>query len=232
LKRETSELLSRRAPPVLMWILVGVIMASPLADAHPRIGAFVALVVLLCVLTGASFARNKRNAVLVGIPLAGIWFAIRMMGEFGGARYPYDHAAHFVGIALSCTILWALLGRLQTTQKVTSSVIAEAAIVYLTIAIAFAQLYWILGESVADCFRPPIANSSGTTYLYFSLVTITGVGYGGIVPVNPYVRLIAAFENMTGLFYIAIVVAKLVSSYRVPFEIRDSGYAENDEQST
>jgi hypothetical protein len=232
LTKNFTAFLNRRGALVLMWILVGVIMASPLADAHRRIGAFVAVVVLVSVLAGASFAGNKRSTLLVGIPLAGIWFAARLMEEFGDGKHPYDHAAHFVGIGLSSTVLWALLGRLQTTQRVTSSVIAESVIVYLTIAIAFSQLYWILGETLPNCFRPPIADTSDTTYLYFSLVTITGVGYGGIVPVNPYVRLIAAFENMTGIFYIAIVVAKLVSSYRLPFEPRDSGYAENDEQST
>ena len=31
---------------------------------------------------------------------------------------------------------------------------------------------------------------------------------------NPYVRLIAALENMIGIFYIAVIVARLVSSYR------------------
>jgi hypothetical protein len=38
------------------------------------------------------------------------------------------------------------------------------------------------------------------TLLYFSVITLSGVSYGGIIPVNPYVRLIAALENMIGIF--------------------------------
>ncbi len=53
-----------------------------------------------------------------------------------------------------------------------------------------------------------------STLLYFSLVTLTSVGYGGIAPLNPYVRMVAAFEGVAGIFYIAVVVARLVSSYR------------------
>ena len=53
------------------------------------------------------------------------------------------------------------------------------------------------------------------TLLYFSMITLSSVGYGGIVPVNPYVRLTAALESMIGIFYIAVVVARLVSSYRL-----------------
>jgi hypothetical protein len=45
-------------------------------------------------------------------------------------------------------------------------------------------------------------------------MTISGVGYGGILPINPYLRLIAALETMLGIFFVAVVVARLVSSYR------------------
>lgn len=44
------------------------------------------------------------------------------------------------------------------------------------------------------------------------MVTLTSVGYGGIVPANPYVRMVAAFEGISGIFFIG-VVARLVSSY-------------------
>jgi voltage-gated potassium channel len=46
------------------------------------------------------------------------------------------------------------------------------------------------------------------------MITLSSVGYGGILPLNPYVRLIAALESLIGIFYIAVVVARLVSSYR------------------
>ena len=46
------------------------------------------------------------------------------------------------------------------------------------------------------------------------MITLSSVGYGGIVPVNPYVRFVAALESMTGIFYVAVVVARFVSSYR------------------
>ena len=52
------------------------------------------------------------------------------------------------------------------------------------------------------------------TLLYFSMITLSSVGYGGIVPVNPYLRITAALESMIGIFYVAVVVARLVSAYR------------------
>jgi hypothetical protein len=50
--------------------------------------------------------------------------------------------------------------------------------------------------------------------LYFSLVTLTTVGYGDVVPLSGEARMLAALEAVTGVLYIAITVAILVSAYR------------------
>ena len=50
--------------------------------------------------------------------------------------------------------------------------------------------------------------------LYFSLVTLSTVGYGDIVPLNGEVRMLAALEGVAGVLYVAITVALLVSAYK------------------
>jgi hypothetical protein len=52
--------------------------------------------------------------------------------------------------------------------------------------------------------------------LYFSLVTLSTIGYGDVVPLHGEVRMLAALEGVTGVFYVAITVAILVSGYRRP----------------
>jgi hypothetical protein len=46
---------------------------------------------------------------------------------------------------------------------------------------------------------------------YFSFVTLTTVGYGDISPVTPATRTLAWIEAVTGQFYLAVIVAGLVS---------------------
>jgi hypothetical protein len=46
---------------------------------------------------------------------------------------------------------------------------------------------------------------------YFSFVTLTTVGYGDISPVSPATRTLAWVEAVTGQFYLAVIVAGLVS---------------------
>jgi len=54
----------------------------------------------------------------------------------------------------------------------------------------------------------------GSKFLYFSLATLTTLGYGDIVAVRPAARMLAALEAAAGVLYIAITVARLVASYQ------------------
>lgn len=53
----------------------------------------------------------------------------------------------------------------------------------------------------------------GFTALYFSLITLATVGYGDIVPVAGVVRMLAAIEAIVGIFYVALLISRLVSLY-------------------
>jgi hypothetical protein len=52
-----------------------------------------------------------------------------------------------------------------------------------------------------------------TQLSYFSFVTAASLGYGDILPKNPYVQMFAAIEVVIGQFYLATVIARLVSLY-------------------
>jgi hypothetical protein len=53
----------------------------------------------------------------------------------------------------------------------------------------------------------------GFDALYFSLITLTTVGYGYIAPVSGPARMLAMMEAVTGTMYMAVLVARLVSGY-------------------
>lgn len=216
-RTQLDRFLSRRGSLLLMWLLIAETLASPLADSYPHIGAAMGLIILLGVLAGARLSANKKIMIRVVLPLSGLWILARLLEGFYGGQHLYNLLSHSLGILLSCTILWAMSDRLHASQ-VTSSVIAEAIITYLIIAIAFSQLYWILNELGTHPFNQKVSATNSAEFLYFSMITLSSVGYGGIVPVNPFVRILAAFESMTGIFYVAIVVARLVSAYRLPQE--------------
>jgi hypothetical protein len=157
---------------------------------------------------------SRKIVRLAVLPITGVWLIARILEAFGDRTHWYTNLAPIAGLALSISILWAIFERFNSVPRLPRNAISEAFICYLVIAIAFSQLYWILGRFVANPFNQAIPESQSGTLLYFSMITLSSVGYGGIVPLNPYVRVVAALESMAGIFYVAVVVARLVSSYR------------------
>jgi voltage-gated potassium channel len=49
--------------------------------------------------------------------------------------------------------------------------------------------------------------------IYFSFITMTSTGYGDITPVLPVTRTLAYMQAITGTFYMAVLVAHLISAF-------------------
>jgi len=190
---------------------------SPAADYHPHLGAVLAGFIWLVIILAAVYLASHRFVRWVILPLAALWALARLLEAFGNPQHLYARLAPLAGLALSCALLWGIVERGHLVLRSPRTAVAEAFIAYLLITIAFAQLYWILNQAVEKPFNQLIPPYEISTLLYFSMVTISTVGYGGIAPVNPYVRMVAAFEGITGIFYVAVVVARLVASYRSSF---------------
>jgi Ion channel len=115
-----------------------------------------------------------------------------------------------------------LFSYLKNARSITNDHLYTAVSVYLMIGIMWCALY-----NVIDIVTPgSIVRSSGvlsdrsTDLLYFSLITLSTVGYGDIVAVHPEVRMLAALEAIVGVLYIAIMVSILVSAYKRPTDPR------------
>ena len=206
---------------IITGLLVMLMLASPLADRSPHLGGLVAVLIFVVLLAGANYIASQRLVWFGAVPLGGIWLITRLLEAFGNSHERYSHLSPIAGFALSCAILIALLGKFRTVSTVTGSVISEAFITYLVIAIAFSQLYWILDHFISNAFDQSIPAEHSSALLYFSMITLSGLGYSDLFPLADSVRLVAAFENTVGIFYIAVVVSRLVSSYHARTVIED-----------
>ncbi len=109
-----------------------------------------------------------------------------------------------------------LFSYLRNAHTVMSAHLYTAISIYLLLGMQWFAIY-----SAIDVFRPGSFLFNNATIadrqselLYFSLVTLSTVGYGDIVALNSEVRMIAALEGVTGVLYVAITVALLVSAYK------------------
>jgi hypothetical protein len=110
-----------------------------------------------------------------------------------------------------------LFSFLKGARAVLSAHLFTAVSIYLLLGLVWFALY-----SAIEVLYPGSILHSGNTamadrpseLLYFSLVTLTTIGYGDVVPLYPEVRLLAALEGITGVLYVAITVALLVGAYK------------------
>ena len=70
-----------------------------------------------------------------------------------------------------------------------------------------------------DAFKLPLPYATGTytantlqnNLIYFSFVTLTTLGYGDILAVHPFAKMLVILEALTGQLFPAILLARLVS---------------------
>jgi Ion channel len=105
---------------------------------------------------------------------------------------------------------------LSNSRSIRSPHLFTAASIYLLLGMQWFALYSAMDDFLPDAFQHAVAGATDhqAELLYFSLVTLSTVGYGDIVPLHGEVRMLAALEGITGVLYIAITVALLVSSYK------------------
>jgi hypothetical protein len=199
---------------IVMWALIVEMLISPFADSHPRAGAVLGLIGLATLLLAATTVRSTKIIRYTVGAAASLWIIARVLEAFGDSSRVYTQLAPVGGLLLSVSILVAIFEHFNSVPEVPRSAVGEAFICYLIMSIAYSQLYWILNRFLDKSFNVPIPHNESGTLLYFSMMTISGVGYGGLLPINPYVRIIASLETMTGIFFVAVVVARLVASYQ------------------
>jgi len=94
--------------------------------------------------------------------------------------------------------------------------IVGAVCVYLLLGVMWSIAYNVLEYLQPDSFKGLTELVSPTwnpDWIYFSFVTITTLGYGDITPLTQTARSLAVAEAIVGQFYIAVLVAGLVSAY-------------------
>ena len=119
------------------------------------------------------------------------------------------HVAFF-GWAIRVILVDVLLSR-----RVTGDTIFGAASVYMMLGVAGAYVFDLVLLLDKDAFLmhgQPIADGPETiqTFLYFSFVTLTTLGYGDITPQTSVGRLVSTVLAVFGQLYLTILVARLV----------------------
>jgi len=88
---------------------------------------------------------------------------------------------------------------------------------FVIILVVFTRIHGLIEALSPGSYHvdgPPLAERPDltliATFQYFSIITLTTVGFGDIVPVTAAARLATGFEAIAGQLYLAVVIATLV----------------------
>lgn len=88
--------------------------------------------------------------------------------------------------------------------------------VYLLVALLgaflFELMHYMFGASIVGDVELSTPDENFSDFIYFSLVSLTTVGFGEIQPANAAARMLSVFLSTVGILYPAVVIAKLMSS--------------------
>ena len=197
---------------VLLFVLCLLIVCAPMATRAGSaygVEAFFNLVLIAGAYSSASRGGQRWPFLgLTGLTLAMRWSAL-LWGGFG-----LELASALTTVAWIALAIVIVVRELFQERKATVNAIYGAIVAYLLAAVAFASLYEILELFQPGSFSgiPDGANPQelGDALLYFSLVSLTTVGYGDIVPASSLARPVAVFEGVFGTLYLAVMIARLV----------------------
>jgi voltage-gated potassium channel len=207
----------------LLICLVFLLVVSPFlktySPAHPVLTVFTTAVLLFSVY---SFLDNKRVLVIAAL-LATPAFIFNWVSY--SFHTPTTLLIKYIFITVFFAyIVFSILSEIFRKNAVTLDLIYGSVCVYLLIGVGWAYVYAGMELIFPGSFNLPleyiqahpsnnISEAHVSLFLYYSYVTLTTLGYGDITPASPPAQSMATLEAITGQFYIAILVARLVGIY-------------------
>jgi hypothetical protein len=210
---------------LLFWMLVAA-LAAPVVIPDGPVGKIFPVLVLFLMLAGLS-----APAFIMGV--AAPILDIRELSA----------VATFLFLVFLVHLAVAILRHVLKLHHVDAETIYGSVSVYLLMALIWAQAYYILALVEPASFNYPdrdelavvqerrtaelgwdepelealdwraVQEHAQGTMVYYSLVTLTTLGYGDIYPVKDAARILAMLEATLGQLYLVILVARLVGLY-------------------
>jgi hypothetical protein len=87
----------------------------------------------------------------------------------------------------------------------------DVILAYLLVGAMYAFVYEAVNVALPGSITLDGGNVTPAGYVYFSFTTMTSVGYGDALPMNPVSRAIAMGQALTGQLYVAVLIARFVN---------------------
>jgi len=201
---------------LLICLLIALILFPVLEDykiGHICLTLWCLISLVTTALTLQDNTHVFRKIVLSGGILFVLVVATLLSQLFGWQIQFIYHWSLPTAIVFFAYIAWIILSSIFKQKELSADELSGAIVVYLLIGITWALLYSYIELLYPNSFSFVSADdlqAKGSALFYYSFVTLTTLGYGDILPVSQFARMVAYLEAVSGVMYTAILVAGLV----------------------
>jgi hypothetical protein len=209
-------LLNRERRSKLLLASIVLFYVLPALSEEREIGRLAVILVLYVALAAAAVeVAETRTQFWIAIPLAVVSMVLLGLSHY--LPYPsLDLASRAMLAVFFCLVSANLFIYLGKAGHVSAGGLYVSVSLYFLLGMCWFAIYGVLNIVQPGSFAlggVPLAEPvKWSTLLYFSLTTLTTLGYGDIVAVKPAARMFATLEAAAGVLYVAITVARLVAS--------------------
>jgi hypothetical protein len=197
----------------LLMTQIVILLAYPILHKFDNLFPIISLMFLLAI-TPALWVGLSRGWFIVVISIGVFAFLLNMLLRYGNMEFKDTGILfllflyglfYFLAIAI-------LMVKISSNTTVSSDTIKGGISIYILLGFFWAILYMTLLFLDPDAISniSSTEETAGFECYYYSFTTLTTLGYGDIVPVAKYARILAMLEAIAGPVYLAIFVAQII----------------------
>lgn len=200
---------------LLLASLILLLLLSPVLEGEAAAGFLLSFLFTLVLIAAVLAASTRRATLGITLVFALPWLYLTWLHPQWRAD-AIDVIASLLLVCLGLFVVGLVLMRVLRAERVDADILCGALAVYLLTGVVWAVCYGII-EALAPGSFGLSGEASGDVWnqlLYFSLVTLTTLGYGDISPISSVARIWSALEAVVGTLYLAVLISRLVGLYR------------------
>lgn len=162
---------------------------------------------ILCMMVLSLDKRMQWILIVISVVVVGLNFILM--------RSPSETSSILQYLSLAILIfLYALLlfHLMMTSETLSRQDISNAIAIYLLIGIGFGFIYSLIEKIYpgAIVYQTQGNKDISGDMIYFSFITLTTAGFGDMLAIHKFAKIVAMTEAVTGVLYIAVTIGRLI----------------------